>query len=82
MSAITLLPTLCCFFLTPFFLSKFSSQFSLFFLFPYGDVMFTLAFLSYCFVPLVIVFPVHGGGPFYIACREGFSLFYPLIAFF
>ena len=37
--------------------------------------MFTLAFLSCCFILLLVVpfpppFSVQGGGPFYIACRE------------
>ena len=63
-----------------FFLSKFSSPFSLFFLFPCGVVMFTLAFLSCCSI-LLVIFSVHGGWPFYTAYREEYLLFYPWTAF-
>ena len=59
-----------------FFLSKFSSPFSLFLLFPCGVVMFTLAFLSCCSI-LLVIFSVHGRWPFYTAYREEYLLFYP-----
>ena len=34
-----------------------------------------------CLLILLLLFLVHGRGPFYTSCRDGFLLFYPLIAF-
>ena len=61
-----------------FFLSQFSSHFSLFLLILLWGcslLLFSLI-VSFCFL-----FPAYGRWPLYTACREGFLLFYTLTAF-
>ena len=49
-----------------------------------SNSFFLSKFSALSFTPLFrgsVVFSVHNWGPFYIACRNGFLLFFPLIAF-
>ena len=78
MPAITLMPTLC-FLSNSFFLSKFFTLLFCYFFFPYFLVLCGVAMFS--LFPLLLLFPVHGGGPFYTSCHDGFLLYYPLTAF-
>ena len=83
MLAITLLPTLYCFFLTSsFFFLSFLLPFLSFSYSPVGLLCSLLLFLSCCSVLPCSPFPVHGGRPFYTTCHEGILLLYPLTALY